>query len=195
MPVLTPFDEETSIQSQRSRLVEALKRVADHDVAAMRQLYELMSAKLFGICVRICGDSSSAEDVMQDVLTKIWANASTFDPARSSPVTWLCTIARNTAIDWHRANDRRMTRGALPAETLMDSRSGAEQELIDQQESERLHLCIEQLESRQRYCIRAAFFDGFTYIDLAEQVDAPLNTVKTWMRRAMHHLKKCLADG
>ncbi len=78
---------------------------------------------------------------------------------------------------------------------MADNSVGAEQGLLDRQEDEQLHLCLERLEERQRFCIRAAFFDGVTYADIAKQIDTPLGTVKTWVRRGMQHLRTCLSDG
>ncbi|KAB2858515.1 MAG: RNA polymerase subunit sigma, partial [Sphingopyxis terrae] len=79
----------------REALVAALAAVARQDRAALRQVYDLTSAKLFGICLRICGDRGSAEDVLQAVYLKIWDRAGQFDAARASPITWLAAIARN----------------------------------------------------------------------------------------------------
>lgn len=87
----------------REALVAALAAVARQDRAALRQVYDLTSAKLFGICLRICGDRGSAEDVLQAVYLKIWDRAGQFDAARASPITWLAAIARNSAIDWRRS--------------------------------------------------------------------------------------------
>src|SRR3569623_555832 len=59
----------------RARLCEALERVGAEDRAAFRVVYALTSAKLFGICLRICGDRGGAEDVLHDVYLTIWKRA------------------------------------------------------------------------------------------------------------------------
>lgn len=193
-PVLTPR-EALSIEDARAELGEALGCVAAHDLTALRRVYDLTSKKLFGICLRICGDRGGAEDVMQDVLIKIWTHSATYDPARSSPITWLCAIARNSSIDWLRVNDRHSSGPSSPHHEVADPSVGAEQELLARQQDDRLHLCLEELEKRQRSCIRAAFFDGMTYADLAKQMNTPLSTIKTWVRRGMQQLRMCLSDG
>jgi RNA polymerase sigma factor (sigma-70 family) len=88
----------------RERLVLALAQVADGDQLALREVYDSTCAKLFGVCLRICQDREAAEDVLQNVYIEIWHRAGRFDGTRASPVTWLCAIARNAAIDWRRAN-------------------------------------------------------------------------------------------
>ena len=66
----------------------------------------LTSAKLFGVCLRICGDRQAAEDVLSEVYLTIWKRAGAFEPGRASPISWLATIARNRAIDWRRSAGR-----------------------------------------------------------------------------------------
>ncbi|WP_163752727.1 sigma-70 family RNA polymerase sigma factor, partial [Proteus mirabilis] len=78
-------------------------RVAQGDRDALRCVYDSTSAKLYGVCLRISRDRETAEDILQEVYLKIWSRAGRFDAQRASPITWLCTIARNTAIDRRRA--------------------------------------------------------------------------------------------
>src|SRR5215468_5316813 len=92
----------------RSQLAAALIRVAGGDRAALRMVYQDTSAKLFGVCLRILRDRSEAEDVLQEVFVTIWRKATSFDPGRASPITWLVAIARNRAID--RLRSSAMTR-------------------------------------------------------------------------------------
>src|SRR5258707_7252728 len=89
--------------AMRSQLAAALVRAAGGDRAALRQIYQDTSAKLFGVCVRILNDKSEAEDVLQEVYLTVWRKAPSFDPARASPITWLVAIARNRSIDRLRA--------------------------------------------------------------------------------------------
>src|SRR5512138_1612692 len=78
-------------------------RVASGERAALRQLYDATSAKLFAVCLRILSDREEAEDVLQEVYVTIWRRADRFDAGRASVMTWVSTIARNRAIDRLRA--------------------------------------------------------------------------------------------
>ena len=82
-------------ETRRRQLVAAINRVAGGDRAALRLVYSKTSAKLFGVCLRILGDRSEAEDVLQDVYLTVWRKAASFDEAVASPITWLVAIARN----------------------------------------------------------------------------------------------------
>lgn len=176
----------------RARLTEALVRTGAEDRDAFRTVYDLTAAKLFGICLRICGDRQAAEDVLHDVYLLIWRRAGAFEPGRSSPITWLATIARNRAIDWRRAQGSRPTAPLTEAPDLPDPAPLASEGLAAAGESRRLHDCLRALEERQRAAIRTAFFDGVTYAELAARQGVPLGTAKSWIRRGLAALKRCL---
>lgn len=176
----------------RAHLTEALVRTGAEDREAFRTLYDLTAAKLFGICLRICGERQAAEDVLHDVYLLIWRRAGAFEPGRASPITWLSTIARNRAIDWRRAQASRSAAPLADAPDVPDPAPLASDTLEAYGEAGRLHDCLRALEERQRGAIRTAFFDGVTYAELAARQGVPLGTLKSWVRRGLMGLKKCL---
>jgi RNA polymerase sigma-70 factor (ECF subfamily) len=185
-------------EEKRVRLVSALGDMSRGDRDALRFVYEMTSAKLFGICLRICGERANAEDVLQNVYIKVWERAARFDPELASPITWLATIARNSAIDWRRSAAGRAARESLPeraALAVVDDSPRADQQLMAAESGDRLHRCLGELEDRTRSCIRSAFFDGSTYAELSERENIPLGTMKSWIRRGLLRLKDCLGDG
>jgi RNA polymerase sigma-70 factor (ECF subfamily) len=185
----------TDPAAARARLTEALVRTGQEDRAALQDVYRLTSAKLFGICLRICGERSAAEDVLHEVYITIWKRAGAYEPGRASPISWLATIARNKAIDWVRARGARpshpIEEAALVADISPDQREIAERD----QESQRLHDCLDALDERARDAIRTAFFDGVTYAELAERKNVPLGTMKSIMRRGLLQLRGCVGDA
>jgi RNA polymerase sigma-70 factor (ECF subfamily) len=185
----------TDPAAARARLTEALVRTGQEDRAALQDVYRLTSAKLFGICLRICGERSAAEDVLHDVYLTIWKRAGAYEPGRASPISWLATIARNRAIDWVRAKGARpshpVEEAAMVADTSPDQREIAERA----QESQRLHDCLDALDERSRDAIRTAFFDGLTDAELAERKNVPLGTMKSIVRRGLLQLRGCVDDA
>ena len=179
-------------EAARLRLVETLVRTGEEDRAAFRDLYSLTSAKLFGICYRICGERQAAEDVLHDVYLTIWKRAGAYEPARASPITWLATIARNRAIDWQRAQTVRRASPIEDAPPILDTAPLASDVLLEAESTHQLHACLDSLEERQRAAIRTAFFDGVTYAELAEREAVPLGTMTSWVRRGLARLKACL---
>lgn len=173
-------------------LAQLMSRVAGGDRGALRQLYDCTSAKLFGVCLRILSDREESEDVLQEVYVTIWRRADRFDAGRASVMTWVSTIARNRSID--RLRSRGMMAYAEPIEDhdLPDGGPSAEALLEAAGEEGRLHKCLSELDDRTENVIRTAFFGGVTYEALAQRLDTPLGTVKSWIRRGLARLKGCL---
>ena len=174
-------------------IAAALARIPGGDRAALQTVYRLTSAKLFGVVLRILGERSEAEDVLQEVYVTVWRKAADFDAGRASPMTWLIAIARNRAIDRLRASARRAAwsrsrrRASSPT-----TRRAPKARSQSAQEHARLHGCLGGLAGHERAALRGAFFDGSTYEELAARMKVPLGTMKSWIRRAMIKLKACL---
>lgn len=186
-----PSDSDAT--QNREALVLAISRVANGDRTALRDVYDRTAAKLFGLCVRILGDTSEAEDTMQEIYLTVWQRAGNFDPARSGPITWLTVIARSRAIDRLRSSDR--SRSALPIENaseVQDPSRDAVTLLEAGQDASRLNGCVEELDQRQAQAIREAFFGGISYPKLAERAGVPVGTMKSWIRRSLIKLRECL---
>ena len=177
---------------QRDRLEKALIAVARQDQVAFRGVYEMSASTLFNVCFRVCGQQQAAEDVLQEVFVSIWTHAASYDAKRSSPMTWLMTIARNRAIDWWRANRIVDVVPAHEAELVIDARlSTLEAMLIDEMHC-RLDACIDDLSESERSIILAAFLDGLTYAEQAARSNVPLGTIKSRARRGLSRLRNRL---
>lgn len=171
----------------RKCLKDELASVAAGDCAAFDRLYAATSHKLFGIILRLVHDREAAEDVLQEVYLKIWDRAGDFTTDRGSPIAWMSTIARYTAIDSLRRRDRRREDGDPPetADTAVSS---------DPDLRIGLTRCMNLLEDHQRRSIRSAFFDGYSYAELANDAAVPLGTMKSWIRRGLERLR-CSLDA
>ncbi|WP_375390532.1 sigma-70 family RNA polymerase sigma factor [uncultured Sphingomonas sp.] len=178
----------------REELVRVLVATGREDRIAFARLYALTSMKLFGICLRICGERQSAEDVLQEVYVTIWKRAGAYEPGRASALAWLATIARNRAIDSRRALGRRPVVMPEALQDVADLAPLASDALLLDEDQRRLHACLDGLTADQRSAIRTAFFDGLTYVELATRRGVPEGTVKSWIRRGLLRLRDCLDD-
>jgi RNA polymerase sigma-70 factor (ECF subfamily) len=170
-----------------------LARVATGDRAAFESLYRDTSPTLLGICLRVLSDRAEAEDVLQDVFVSVWSRAAQFDARRAHAISWLCTIARNRAIDRLRALPAPATRAPIEvAEATPDPDASPMDSAASALDRERLDLCLERLDAQRQALIRTAFFEGATYAELASRSGSPLGSVKSWIRRALLQLKACL---
>lgn len=174
-------------------LARLMTRVAAGERAALRQLYEATSAKLFAVCLRILSDREEAEDVLQEVYVTVWRRADRFDGSRASVMTWVSTIARNRSIDRLRARGPMAYADQVEELEIPDGAVSAEALLVTAGEDQRLHRCLSELDERTEKVIRTAFFEGVTYEALARRMNTPLGTVKSWVRRGLAKLKGCLA--
>ena len=173
--------------------VEALiAQVALGDRDAFARLYDATSAKLHAVCVRVLGRGRGAEDAMQDAYVKIWRNAGRYRVTGHSPMAWLITIARNTAIDRLRAR-RGHADLADYHEVLAAPDLSPEGSAIAASETRRLIGCMDEMPGDRRAAVTGAYLDGRTYADLASEADVPLNTMRTWLRRGLIALRECMS--
>ena len=172
---------------------DLISRTGLGDRAAFRALYAATSAKLFGICLRVLKNKADAEDVLQESYVKIWHNAARYQVSGYSPMTWLITIARNQSIDRLRA--RKPYAAELgEAEEVADLGATPEQAVLQGGEAERLRLCLEKLSPGRAEAVKAAYMEGYSYQELADRLNQPINTVRTWLRRSLISLKECLSS-
>ncbi|WP_010142064.1 sigma-70 family RNA polymerase sigma factor [Oceanicola sp. S124] len=170
---------------------ELIAQVAEGDRAAFQRLYALTSGKLFGVALRILGSRAEAEEALQDSFVKIWRNAERYRATGFSPMTWLITVARNTAIDRLRAR-RARNEHLSEAEEMASPQPGPEAQAIASGERAQLLACLEELEIDRAEAVKGAYLMGYSYQELAETYGVPLNTMRTWLRRSLLKLKECL---
>jgi RNA polymerase sigma factor (sigma-70 family) len=181
------------LDENRNLIAAAIARIPAGDRAALQTVYRLTSAKLFGVALRILGEASEAEDVLQEVYLSVWRKAGDFDARRASPMSWLIAIARNRSIDRLRAMSRSRNMEPIDAASeVADNTPGADRAMESAQLKARLDRCLRGLAGHERAALRGAFFDGNTYEELAGRMKVPLGTMKSWIRRAMIKLKACL---
>lgn len=174
-------------------LAELLARCALGDREAFERLYRNSSAKLFGVSLRILRRRDWAEEVLQEAFLRIWYNAGDFNPALSSPMTWMSAIVRNRSLDWlRRPGLQAGTLDEALIESWPDESPGPLARLQSAREARALAACLEGLEAKQQRAVTLAFMHGLTHPELAAQMGAPLGSVKTWVRRGLARLRDCL---
>jgi RNA polymerase sigma-70 factor (ECF subfamily) len=166
---------------------------ARRDRAAFQRLYERTSSQLLACLIRILRNRASAEDALQDVFVQVWNRAAQFESTRGSAWGWLVAIARYRAIDMR----RRESRGAATAlrgenDIAIDEEPQDELMALGDRATAALAHCLGALQPRQRECIVLAYQGGLTHAEVASEVGEPLGSVKSWIRRGLAALKRCL---
>lgn len=177
-------------------LAELLARCALRDRQSFEQLYKITSPQLFGLVLRIVKNQDLASEVLQEGFVKIWNRAGDYRPDKAAAMTWMGAIVRNQAIDLLRrsANQPLQNESVEELHWLADEAAGPQDLAHQEQENQALHECLQQLDEVQRQAMLLAYFKGMTHEELAEHMDRPLGTVKSWLRRGLLRLKKCLSE-
>jgi RNA polymerase sigma-70 factor, ECF subfamily len=175
-----------------AELVWLIAAVAKQDEAAFERLYGATRAKLYGVVLRILRRQDLAEEVIQETYFRIWNGASQFNPSLASPITWMTSIARNRAIDLvRRKSELSIEEEPDAMEVAADSPDPlARREMTE--ELKRLLECVGRLEPERQKLVLLAYYNGWSREQLAEKFAAPVNTIKTWLRRSMLDIRECL---
>nr|WP_315475785.1 sigma-70 family RNA polymerase sigma factor [uncultured Undibacterium sp.] len=181
-----------------------LLAVAKQDAQAFHSLYEVSSPKLFGFVMRILQQRELAEEVLQESFVNIWNNASSYQASLASPMTWMTTIVRNRAFDLLRKlnNGQHLNvsyeTDAFETEVwqAMESQDTTPIQALElSQDAASLARCMSRLEGLHRQAMSLAYFHDLSHSEVAEQMQLPMGTVKTWIRRGLEKLKVCLSKG
>lgn len=180
-------------EPDNAELEGLLRRCAARDAAALEELYKLVSPLLLAMLLRMLKQRDRAEDVLQDAFVQIWQRANQFDHTRGRALAWLVSIARYRAIDVQRSSRPLAVLKEVEVERDADNQFAGPAEGLEFHGIEHaLMRCLELLAAPQRRCLALAYSDGLTHDEIARAMDQPLGTVKSWLRRALQSLRRCI---
>lgn len=175
-------------------LTALLYRVAAGDQSAFNALYEGTSKLVFGLVLRIVIDRATAEEVLLDVYTQAWRQATAYDRKRGTPLAWLMTIARSRAIDRLRSGKHEQHKDALENAGELSALTPSPEDASMMSERKQLvRQAINALTPEQKEVIELAYFSGLSHTEIASKLGHPLGTVKTRTRLAMIKMREMLA--
>lgn len=174
---------------------EALARVARGDHDALGELYDRHGRLMYSLALRILRDQGDAEDVVQDVFSQAWRQASRYDPGRGTVLGWLLTVTRSRAIDRLRGRKSRPepTADDSALRDLPGSLLPADEQLAFAGQAAQIRTALDGISALQRTAIELAFYEGLTHAEIAERLELPLGTVKTRIRQGLLTLRDRLA--
>lgn len=187
MPAPPPTAPETASDA------ELLGAIAGSDKAAFAVLFDRYAGRIKGFMMRSGASAEDADEIVQDVMVAIWRRASSFDPARAGPATWIFAIARNRRIDLIRKSSRPVPD---PEDPLFqpDPEPDGLDTVSRAEEEERVRAGLALLAPEQRAVLVAAFYDGLSQTEIALAQNLPLGTVKSRFRLAFRHLRGVLGE-
>ena len=163
---------------------------------ALEVLYDRHGATVLGFALRIVGERTAAEDVLQETFWRVWKNAETFQPQRGSFTSWLFRIARNLAIDVYRRRNVRPQ--VIPGDddnaSDLDQTPDPDMDVASQAQSalenKQIRNALTSLPGAQRQIIELAYFHGMTRQEIAEATGEALGTIHTRARLALQKLRE-----
>jgi RNA polymerase sigma-70 factor (ECF subfamily) len=171
-------------------LMEALQA---GEPEALDLLYRRHGRLAFALALRITGDESAAEDVVQDAFLAVWRHAASYRPERGAVKTWLAGIVHHRAID--RLRGRTPTAALEAVEQLPPGRQlpDVADQALRNVSGERVRRALGALPAEQREVIALAYFGGWTQVEIARRAGVPVGTVKGRMRLGLEKLRRQLA--
>ena len=155
----------------------------------MRVLQRAYGGGLYGFALKRLGDPGLAEEVVQEVMVRVWRNAASFDDSRGSFRSWLYQIATNVVIDMHRRRDSRPALSELAFEPAAELGS-----LEEEMERWQLRMVIANLRPEHREVISLVHFEGLKLREAAERLRIPVGTVKSRCYYALESLRVALEE-
>jgi RNA polymerase sigma-70 factor (ECF subfamily) len=177
--------------------VSCLRRIASGDQGGAASLYDRHARPLYSLILRIVGDETEAEDLLQDVFAQAFRQAARYDATRGAVAAWLLMMARSRAIDKVRARRTRFegrTGAEQPLDEMPDSQPDAASAMLDEEQTRIVRQALGDLPLLQRMAIELAYYEGLSHTEIAERLEQPLGTVKTRIRLGLLKLRDALKN-
>ncbi|SEQ01402.1 RNA polymerase sigma-70 factor, ECF subfamily [Devosia sp. YR412] len=170
-----------------------LPRIAKGERSALAGLFQVESGRLVAVAQRILRRRDLAEEAVQEVFVAVWHRAGQFDPLRGSARGWLTTMTRNRAINMLRDGSRMDYHDSTTLADMGDRAVDAQEAFDALAERDALRICLEQLDEPRRRAVLLCYVTGLSHGEAAATMQAPLGTIKAWIRRSVVSLQECLS--
>lgn len=180
--------------NEDAELVDRLRR---REPDAMADLYDRYGRLTYSLILRVVRNQAAAEDLVQETFLRVWNRVQHFDAQKGALGTWILTVARNRAIDYLRSAERRMMDSSTDLDRLDHPSmfSNMDTDLLNIDRVRLLKTAFEKLPANHRTVLELAYYEGLSQTEMAERLNQPLGTVKTWVRTALRALREQLGEA
>lgn len=182
-------------------LSQLLIRVGDEDRAAFAELFRHYGPLIKGFAIQHANSRfpiEAADELVQEVMLKVWLKAKSFEPSKASANTWVFTVMRNCRIDLLRRSQRRYFESSdVDVDDIWDENDdhspftflhqGRQQQQVAQGFA---HLPLE-----QKQALTFVYMHGKSHAEIAEETGLPLGTVKSRVRMGLKKLGSLFKPG
>lgn len=183
------------VDTPPEKLIELIAAIGQGDREALAALYDATSPILYGLLLRMLHHPDWAQEALQDCYLRVWQRSETYSPDKGEPIAWLIGNARYRALDLLRSARQRQGRESADDPSEMefpDLSPSPEDRAVESEGLARLNICLRGLSEVQRKSVLLAYYEGYSHQELSAAMNAPLGTVKAWVRRGLAKLRECL---
>jgi RNA polymerase sigma-70 factor, ECF subfamily len=193
--IFLPLLFAAALSSDQDRAL--VKRLQQRDQKAMAELYDRFGRLAYTVIHRVVRNTAVAEDLCQETFLRIWNRVHGFDAEKGALGPWILTVARNRAIDYLRSVDGRFEKNAyeLTGTEHASLFANLESEVMNLDRARQLQAAFEKLSPNQKLVLELAYYEGLSQSEMAEKLNQPLGTVKTWTRSALRTLRETLGEA
>lgn len=166
-----------------------INRIASGDLEAFKSLYQSYQKRLFAYSIKMLTDAAAAEELSSDVMLEVWKQAGEFQ-GRSKLSTWIFGIAHNKALNVLRQKNTRTNVGLDQARITVDERPDPEQSAERRDTLKHLETALGTLSLDHREVVELTFYHEFSYEEIAQIMNCPVNTVKSRMFYAKQKMRE-----
>jgi len=169
--------------------------IARYSEIALAEVYRRHGGAVYGLARRVLNNASEAEDVTQEVFLRLWNQPDRFDPGRGTLRSFLLTQSHGRAVDAVRSLNARRLRESGEARRTATADYDMQHEVWDLAVADQVARALGDLPDDERRAIELAYFDGHTYVEVADLLGQPEGTVKSRIRNGMRRMRALLVDA
>ena len=173
---------------------DLIHRLYAGETTVLGDLYDRHIGLVYGLALRLLTDAQEAEDLAQEIFLNLCRNRS-YNPQRGSLSSYLATLTRSRAIDRLRSRSARQRLLARCQQQLREPAPTPVEQAARAEQRQQVRWALAQLPPQQRQVLELSYYNGLSQADIAQELNRPLGTIKTWARKGLLQLRTTLAES